>query len=70
MVIFGYAATFDVRDIPTELVGHDSPAIRTKLAANNAFSVVSPVAATARRAIKRLFRNANCCLTYFLNPTA
>lgn len=47
MVIFGYAATFDVRDIPTELVGHDSPAIRTKLAADNAFSVVSPVAATA-----------------------
>jgi hypothetical protein len=46
MVIFGYAATFDVRDIPTELVGHDSPAIRTKLEAGNAFSVAAPVVAS------------------------
>jgi ABC-2 type transport system permease protein len=46
MVIFGYAATFDVRNIPTELVGRDSPAIRARLEAGNAFAVAGPVAAS------------------------
>lgn len=44
MVIFGYAATFDVRDIPAELVGTDSKAVRTALEANQAFTVAQAVA--------------------------
>lgn len=44
LVVFGYAASFDVRHIPTELVGHDSPAVRHRLAAGDAFRVKPGVA--------------------------
>lgn len=55
MVIFGYAATFDVRDIPAELVGTNSAAVRSELEANSAFSVgqrVAPSPAAAQNDIK------------------
>lgn len=45
LVIFGYAATFDVHEIPTELVGHESPVVRAALRAHGAFAVRGGVAA-------------------------
>lgn len=44
LVIFGYAATFDVRHMATELVGHDSIAARTALDASGYFTVQRAVA--------------------------
>ena len=43
MLIFGYAASFDVKHIAVELVGRDSPIVRTALAAAH-FDVRSGVA--------------------------
>ncbi len=52
LLVFGYAASFDVKHVKVELVGHDSAALRAGLArAGNAFSVRSAPArdlATAR----------------------
>lgn len=56
LLVFGYAASFDVKHIQAELVGHDSPAVRRALAAGGAFSVaraVAPDEAAARRDLKR-----------------
>ncbi|HVD00451.1 MAG TPA: ABC transporter permease [Candidatus Dormibacteraeota bacterium] len=50
MVIFGYAATFDVKEIPAELVGADSAPLRSVLQAGDAFKVASPVAASVAAA--------------------
>ncbi len=44
LVIFGYAATFDVHHVPTELVDHDSLAVRAALGAHGDFAVRSGVA--------------------------
>jgi len=44
MVIFGYAATFDVQNIPAELAGQDSALVRGELQANHAFTVATSVA--------------------------
>jgi ABC-2 type transport system permease protein len=56
LLVFGYAASFDVEHIPAELVGHDSVPLRRALAAGGAFSVshaVSPDLAAARADLKR-----------------
>jgi len=46
LLVFGYAASFDVKHVQVELVGHDSTALREELArAGNAFSVRRGVAA-------------------------
>ncbi len=39
MIVFGYAASFDVHHLPTELVGNDSPALRAALARDPAFAL-------------------------------
>lgn len=39
LVIFGYAANFQVQHIPAELVGYDSPLLRSALEANGDFAV-------------------------------
>lgn len=39
LIIFGYAANFEVRHIPTELVNHNSPAARHALGVGGDFSV-------------------------------
>jgi len=44
LVIFGYAANFEVQHITTELVGHDSMPVRQALSANGRFAVRSQVA--------------------------
>lgn len=44
LVIFGYAANFEVRHIPTELAGHDSPRLRAALGARGDFAVHAHVA--------------------------
>lgn len=44
LVIFGYAANFQVHDIPAELVGHNSGELRSALAKSGAFSVHRGVA--------------------------
>jgi ABC-2 type transport system permease protein len=56
LLVFGYAASFDVKHIQTELVGHDSAQLRRTLAAGGAFAVsrgVSPDTAAARADLKR-----------------
>jgi len=56
LLVFGYAASFDVRHIQTELVGHDSAPLRRALAAGGAFTVshaISPDTAAARADLKR-----------------
>jgi ABC-2 type transport system permease protein len=56
LLVFGYAASFDVKHIQTELVGHDSPVLRQALAAGGAFGVkdkVAPDVAAAREDLKR-----------------
>lgn len=45
LVIFGYAANFEVQHIATELVGHDSPVVRRALEAHQDFAVRPGVAA-------------------------
>jgi ABC-2 type transport system permease protein len=55
MVIFGYAASFDVHHLPTELVGHDSAPLRSALGGDAAFATRAGVVAdptTARQDIK------------------
>lgn len=55
MIVFGYAASFDVRHLPTELVGNDSSALRVVLADDPAFALRTQVAcdmAEARDDIK------------------
>jgi ABC-2 type transport system permease protein len=55
MVIFGYAATLDMRHLSTELVGRDSLAVRAAVGAQPAFSLRSgyaPDDAAARRDIQ------------------
>ncbi len=56
LLVFGYAASFDVTHIQTELVGHDSPVLRRVLATGGAFSVadkVAPDEAAARQDLER-----------------
>jgi len=56
LLVFGYAASFDVEHIQAELVGHDSVSLRRVLAAGGAFSVsraVSPDIAAARADLRR-----------------
>ncbi len=51
LVIFGYAANFEVHHIATELVSNDSPAVRNALGLDGDFAVqahVAPDVATAR----------------------
>lgn len=43
ILVFGYAASFDVRHIRAELVGRDSPALRAALSAEGAFAVLPGV---------------------------
>ncbi len=45
LVIFGYAANFEVRHISAELAGHDSPLLRSALGTNGDFAVRPGVAA-------------------------
>jgi ABC-2 type transport system permease protein len=45
LVIFGYAANFQVRHIPAELAGHDSPLLRSALGTDGDFAVRPGVAA-------------------------
>jgi ABC transporter DrrB family efflux protein len=55
LLVFGYAASFDVKHIRTELVGSDSVAVRRALAAGGAFAVSRDVAkspAVARADLK------------------
>lgn len=44
LVIFGYAANFEVRHISTEIVSHNSPTLRRTLEANGDFSVRTSLA--------------------------
>ena len=56
LLVFGYAASFDVKHISAELVGRDSPALRVALGAGGAFDVRTAVAldpAAAREDLKR-----------------
>ncbi len=56
LLVFGYAASFDVKHINAELVGRDSPALRAALGSGGAFDVraaVAPDAAAAREDLKR-----------------
>jgi len=56
LLVFGYAASFDVKHIRAELVAHDSPVLRRTLALGGAFTVASAVApdvAAAREDLKR-----------------
>jgi len=52
LLVFGYAASFDVKHLQTELVGHDSPAVRAALASTGGtFTVarrIAPNVAAAR----------------------
>lgn len=50
ILIFGYAASFDVQHLRVELVGHDSGVVRTALTAGNAFAVARPVVPDLARA--------------------
>ncbi|HVM65124.1 MAG TPA: ABC transporter permease [Acidimicrobiales bacterium] len=50
MIVFGYAASFDVHHLPTELIGHDSPALRAALTGDTAFRLKPGVAANLRDA--------------------
>jgi ABC-2 type transport system permease protein len=55
MVIFGYAASFDVQHVRVEFIGNESAAVRAALGSQSAFEVatkVAPDAATARDDIK------------------
>lgn len=55
MVIFGYAASFDVHHLRTELVGRDDPVVRTALSQDGTFDFRPDVArdlGTARNDIK------------------
>jgi ABC-2 type transport system permease protein len=55
LVIFGYAANFAVQHIATELVGHDSAAVRDALEADGHFTVrdrVAPDVAAAQSAMQ------------------
>ena len=55
IIIFGYAASFDVHHVSAELVGNDSAVVRTALESQGAFNVaprVAPDVATARDDIK------------------
>jgi hypothetical protein len=45
LVIFGYAASFQVHRIPAELAGHDWPLLRSALGTNGEFAVRPAVAA-------------------------
>ncbi len=45
LVIFGYAANFQVQHISAELAGHDSPLLRSALGTNGDFAVRPGVAA-------------------------
>ena len=45
MTMFGYAASFDVKHVATELVGNDSAAVRRVLGASDAFAVRDAIAA-------------------------
>jgi ABC-2 type transport system permease protein len=47
LVVFGYAASFDVKHIPAELVGRESAPVRRALAAGGAFRVAPGVVADA-----------------------
>ena len=56
LLVFGYAASFDVKHIQAELVGHDSMRLRRGLAADGAFKVshaVAPDTTVARADLKR-----------------
>jgi ABC-2 type transport system permease protein len=50
MVIFGYAASFDVQHLPTELVGNDSPALRAAFANDPTFSLQQDLAGSVSEA--------------------
>src|SRR5689334_9994893 len=50
ILIFGYAASFDVKNLDVELVAHDSVAVRDALAQGDAFHVASRVAPDLRHA--------------------
>lgn len=50
MLIFGYAASFDVRHLAAELVGHDSPAVRAVLASSGHFETLGAVVPDAAHA--------------------
>jgi ABC-2 type transport system permease protein len=56
LLVFGYAASFDVKHLQTELVGHDSPALRQALAASGGIfdvdAAVAPSLAAARADIE------------------
>jgi ABC transporter DrrB family efflux protein len=56
LVVFGYAASFDVKHIPAELVGRESPTLRRELTAGGAFEVgaqPAPDVAAARADLHR-----------------
>ncbi len=56
LLVFGYAASFDVKHLQTELVGHDSAPLRAVLGSGDTFAVsraVSPSVAAARSDLKR-----------------
>jgi ABC-2 type transport system permease protein len=56
LLVFGYAASFDVKHIQAELVGHDSPALRRTLALGGAFTVsraIAPDIGSARADLER-----------------
>lgn len=52
LIIFGYAANFEVHHIATEFVGHDSQTARTALQANGDFAVQTHVSADVAAARK------------------
>ena len=56
LVVFGYAASFDVKHIPAELVGRESPLLRHELSAGGAFRMsahLAPDVASARADLHR-----------------
>jgi ABC transporter DrrB family efflux protein len=50
LVIFGYAANFEVQHISTELVTHDSKGVRSALETDGAFNVERSIAPTEKEA--------------------
>ena len=50
MLIFGYAASFDVEHLSTEFIGNDSPALRSALANDDAFAVQPGIARDEQQA--------------------
>jgi ABC-2 type transport system permease protein len=54
MLIFGYAASFDVKHLGIELVGHDSQVVRSVLAASGHFDVHAAVVGDAAQATSDL----------------